>query len=100
MRRASKVLAVCLALALAASACAAKKKVSFGVKIGALLSLTGSLSDFGPASARAVELAASVFKDAAKAEGNTISLDVVTEDDQTTASAGGAGARKLVDAGQ
>lgn len=69
----------------------------FDIKIGGVLPLTGDLSDFGPAMARAGELAGEVFEEAARAAGQDISVEILVEDSQTDAAAGVEAARKLVD---
>lgn len=94
MRRGPRSTIVLLAaLGLALTSCVG----GGGFKIGGLMPLTGSLSDFGPASAEAVKLAADLFESAATDAGLDLSIEVVVEDDQTEARAGVEGATKLVD---
>ncbi len=60
------------------------------VKIGVLIPLTGALSEFGPHTQRAAELAVKHFKEAG------LPLEVVVGDDETSAIPAVAAARKLV----
>lgn len=100
-KRSFLALAPALALTLVMSACGdgdtAGRKITFSIKIGGLLPLTGALSDFGPAMAKGVELAADVFEEAATKAGQDIKVEVVIEDSATDAAQGTEGARKLVD---
>jgi len=98
--RARKLLAGLAVLALVGTACnggttTPEQKVSFSIKIGALLPLTGFLTDFGPAMERAAELAVEYFEDAATAADQDITVELLIEDSQTDPTAGVEGANKL-----
>lgn len=95
------VAAIFAVLMLVATACAQDEtpeaELQLGLRVGHLAPLSGALSDFGPPIARAVELAAEVFEEAAAGAGVEIDITVITEDSQTDPGAGVEGARKLVD---
>lgn len=103
LRRKLFIFALLGAMALVATACPQQTPEDgdgavITLNIGAVLPLTGDLSDFGPAETKAVEIAIDVFNEAAEAAGSNIRCELVgTEDSQTDAAAGVEGARRLVD---
>lgn len=85
------------AVGLVASACTTG---GGGFTIGILSPFTGDLSDFGPAMAEAVKLAAAQFEEAAKAANLEIEVDTASEDTQTSPDPGREAARKLLEANE
>jgi ABC-type branched-subunit amino acid transport system substrate-binding protein len=69
---------------------------SLDLTIGNLVPLTGDLSDFGPPGQKAAEVAVAQINDAIKQTGDSHTVTLQTEDDQTSDQAGVSAARKLV----
>jgi ABC-type branched-subunit amino acid transport system substrate-binding protein len=86
-----------LAAGAALAAFAVQPAQACPAKIGAVLSLTGSYSTFGPPISRAAEMAVEQLRAAGWKVGDCDKLEYIVRDDQTQPSVGVDGARRLVD---
>jgi branched-chain amino acid transport system substrate-binding protein len=83
-RRYLALAALLVALSLVAAACGGKEKPAgktFSIKVGALLPLTGFLSDFGPAMSKGAQLAKDYFVEQARKANVTVKVELLQQDD-------------------